>query len=307
MTHQQEEISTKIIKSILSARAANFISITGKAGTGKTLLIYDIAKLLDNNSKKSLIIHCGQLNEGQIRLNQCGWNIIEIKNYSTQNLSDYDVIIIDEAQRIYPNQMEKIVKSIKIHGNSCVFSYDQDQTLIAAEGRNNIEGLINKINSVAKFELSEKIRSNKEIANFTKRLFNNTRNDIKLSRSSNIEVIYFQNLKDAKLYLNSLDRDKWETLNFTPSRFDKEYHKEYFNYFNKTSHQVIGQEFEGVVLIIDKYFTYDTNNGELIYNSTTYYHSVKMLFQNITRTIKRLNIVIIDNEELLNRCMTILQ
>ena len=65
LTHQQEELKTKVIESLNSSEIAKFISITGGAGTGKTLLIYDIAKQLKEKGKKALIIHCGYLNDGQ--------------------------------------------------------------------------------------------------------------------------------------------------------------------------------------------------------------------------------------------------
>lgn len=304
LTQQQEKISNEIIKSLQSTVSASFISIKGGAGTGKTLLIYDIVKNLVQNGKKSLIIHCGNLNEGQIELNKCGWNIVPVKRCLSYDLSNYDVIVIDEAQRIYPYQLEKIVQSITINKLCCIFSYDKLQTLLEDEEQNNIDGKIEEISQLTKYKLSEKIRTNKEIANFTKMLFNNKRK-IELSSNGNIELNYFQNIADAKNYLKSLDKKKWVGLNFTPSQYYCEFHEEYSNPLNKTSHNVIGQEFDGVAIIIDRFFTYQSD-GELVYNGTTYYHSVKMLFQNITRARKRLNLVIIDNEELLRRCISIL-
>jgi len=44
LTLQQEEVKNAIIDFLNSEKKAKFISITGSAGTGKTLLIYDIAK-----------------------------------------------------------------------------------------------------------------------------------------------------------------------------------------------------------------------------------------------------------------------
>lgn len=66
LTHQQEELKTNIFAIIKDHSKANFISITGSAGTGKTLLTYDIAKEIMQSGKKVLIIHCGYLNEGQL-------------------------------------------------------------------------------------------------------------------------------------------------------------------------------------------------------------------------------------------------
>lgn len=306
LTKQQETVKNEILQSIEGKTTANFISITGSAGTGKTLLTYDIAKELKAAGKKALIIHCGYLNDGQLKLkNEFGWNIIPIKQYFWHDLSDYDVVIIDEVQRIYPRQLEDIVNKTQIINGKCIFSYDKSQTLAKQEESNNIDQLINNIGSIVSYELSEKIRTNKEIALFIKALFNKKRN-ISLSSSDNIELNYFKSADDAKDYLGSLNNQEWEVLRFTPSQYYKEHHENYSDSSHETSHRVIGQEFESVVVTIDTLFSYN-DDGELIYKGSTYYDSVKMLFQNITRTRKRLNIVIINNGALLDRCISILQ
>lgn len=52
LTAQQEEIKRGIMNSLLDKNKYKFISITGSAGTGKTLLVYDIAKTLAEENKK---------------------------------------------------------------------------------------------------------------------------------------------------------------------------------------------------------------------------------------------------------------
>lgn len=173
LTKQQETVKSQILRTIEDNRTASFISITGSAGTGKTLLTYDIAKELKQTDKKALIIHCGYLNSGQIKLKtDYGWDIIPIKQYALFDLADYDAVIIDETQRIYPKQLEDIVNKIQINNGKCIFSYDKSQTLAKWEENNNIDQLINNIDSIIPYELSEKIRTNKEIASFIKALFN---------------------------------------------------------------------------------------------------------------------------------------
>lgn len=306
LTHQQEDVKNEIIGSLSSTpKIARFISITGSAGTGKTLLIYDIAKQLRENQKRPLIIHCGYLNTGQVELIKHGWNISAIKNYANHDLGNYDLVIIDEAQRIYPKQLDDIVEKVKLSSGNCIFSYDKLQTLAHWEETSDISTKINSVKTITTYKLSEKIRTNKEIAAFIKMLFNNKRN-LTIANKGNIEINYFHKMEDAKSYLEALDGSKWEILRFTPSQYNKEHHEQYAELSEKTSHQVIGQEFDGVAVTIDKYFSYD-EEGELIYQGNAYYRPSKMLFQNITRSRRRLNLVIIDNEELLNRCIAILQ
>jgi hypothetical protein len=305
LTHQQEDVKNQIIDSLKLPQKAKFISIIGSAGTGKTLLTYDLAKHLIDSNRTPLIIHCGQLNNGHNELINNGWAITPIKHYGNHDFANYDLVIIDEAQRIYSEQLDAIIEKAKLAKCCCIFSHDKLQTLANWEEKREISAKIGSINKITQFKLSEKIRTNKEIATFIKMLFNNKRS-LPISSNGNIELNYFSTAEDAKSYLDGLDESNWEILRFTPSQYQKEHHEKYSEASNRTSHQVIGQEFDGVAVTIDKFFSY-SDNGNLIYRGSSYYDPPKMLFQNITRARKKLNLVIIDNEELLNRCITILQ
>ncbi|WP_338641078.1 DNA/RNA helicase domain-containing protein [Burkholderia pyrrocinia] len=305
LTHQQEDIKDQIFNSLCEKKAPTFVSLMGGAGTGKTLLIYDIAKRVMVADGKPLVIHCGQLNSGHMELMRSGWKVVAIKDYVKRNLVDYNLIIVDEAQRIKAHQLDDIVEKVKAANGFCIFSHDKLQTLADWEARDDISEKINSIVPIVKYTLSEKIRTNREIADFIKMLFfaNKT---VSIPNNENIEINYFGAVQDAKNYLDGLDERKWQILRFTPSQYNNEHHEKYGGVIYKTSHQVIGQEFDGVAVTIDEYFSYN-DDGHLIYTGKTYYQPAKMLFQNITRSRRRLNLVIVNNEQVLNRCISILQ
>lgn len=305
LTHQQEETKNQIITAINTATKSEFFSIMGSAGTGKTLLTYDIVKHLIKTNKKPLIIHCGLLNDGHQLLIEKGWEITSIKYYKKYDFKKFDLVVVDESQRIYPPQLDAIIAKVENSKCICIFSHDKLQTLSKHEKNSDLCSKILAIPRIKEFRLSEKIRTNKEISSFIKMLFSKNWSGTLLS-NENIEINYFNLSQDAKDYLDGLNKNQWTVLRFTPSLFNNEHHEEYSNDENTTSHKVIGQEFDGVAVTIDKFFSY-AENGELIYRGNAYYDPPKMLFQNITRARKRLNLVIIGNEELLNRCFTILQ
>lgn len=305
LTHQQEEFKNKILQSMGSTSGASFISITGSAGTGKTLLTFDIARHLYATGKKVLIIHCGQLNQGHHALAQQGWKITSIKNYKLHDINLVDVVVIDEAQRIFQSQLDDLVALVNLAKRTCIFSYDKIQTLSNWEAKTDIAGKIDALASTGTYKLSEKIRTNKEIANFIKLLFSN-KSTAPAQSSQNIKISYFNNADDAKTYLNGLDESEWEVLRFTPSQYNYEHHETYFDAWSKTSHQIIGQEFDNVAIAIDQFFAYD-DSGDLTYRGNAYYAPIKMLFQNITRARRRLNLVIIGNQEIMKRCLAILK
>jgi hypothetical protein len=305
LTHQQEQFKSGILSSIATKTGAKFVGITGSAGTGKTLLTYDIAKHLYAENKKILIIHCGQLNRGHHHLAREGWQISAIRDYHKHDLNTVDLLIIDEAQRIKQSQLDDILKTVTPAKCTCIFSYDKVQTLSNSETARDMAGKIGAISSISTYRLSEKIRSNKEIANFIKMLFSR-KASTQIQPGPNIRISYFDNSEDAKTYLTRLDSAKWEVLRFTPSQYANEHHEKYFDSLSKTAHQVIGQEFDGVAIAMDKFFAYDAA-GDLTYRGGAYYDPTRMLFQNITRARRRLDLVIIDNEVILQRCLAILK
>lgn len=303
LTGNQESIKKRILAD-MGTGASAFISLTGGPGTGKTLLTYDIVKSV-TNSLRTVIVHCGQLNDGHLKLNGLGWNIISIRDFKDYDLTTIDLVVVDETQRIYANQLDKLITDAASTNTHCVFSYDKQQTLHSSESRVDVEGRIDAVASSTKYKLSEKIRTNKEIANFIKILFNSKRNNISVSNCGNIDFDYFTDSSSVKNYLALIASEGWEVLRPTPSRFNIEHHESYSQINSQNSHRVIGQEFDNVAVVIDEYFSYDSS-GQLIYNSRTYYDSVKMLFQNITRTRKKLKLIIICNQQVLNRCLSVL-
>ena len=310
LTNQQSNFKREIIQSIKLKNSSLFISITGRAGTGKTLLTYDIAKEAINDGKRVLIIHCGKLNQGHIKLNKdLNWNIEPIvfikQSFFNSNLK-YDLIIVDEAQRIFIPQLELIINTTKQKKGVCIFSYDAKQYLRDQENINNVNNIINTNTDVKSYELSSKIRSNKEIATFISALFNQNKPFEKQSYP-NVELNYYENTYDAKECIEVLVSKGWKTINYTPSKGRSSPYDDYNVALDKeNAHSVIGQEFDKVIAVIDSHFYY--NNGELSirnYNKKPYYNPTKMLYQIVTRTRKRLNIIIINNPLILERCLQI--
>ncbi|AVS78567.1 hypothetical protein C8246_22220 [Paracidovorax avenae] len=303
LTSQQEGFRDSIAELLVGTIGGKFVAVTGSAGTGKTLLAYDIVRNFMSAGKEVLIIHGGMLNGGHEKLIAKGWNVAPIKGNKNHNFAKFDLILVDEAQRLTKEQLTDFVERVKSANCGCIFSYDKVQTLSSGEERRNVAALIAAIDNISIFQLSEKIRSNKEIAAFIKNIFSNKRIN-KIDQSNNIKITYFGSKEDARTYLAQLPHEDWVVLKFTPSQYSQEHHKEYFSR-GATSHEVIGQEFDSVAVVIDKYFCYG-EDGRLLYTGGAYYAPVKMLFQNVTRARKRLNVIIISNELMLKRCLAVL-
>lgn len=303
LTQNQAEVKKEIISGIYNYNnPSKFVCLTGSAGTGKTLLLYDIAYDFIKSGKNVLVVHCGKLNEGHGLLKDKGWNIIPIKELD-RHMNEYDIILIDEAQRIRHDQFNRLIEKIRTTNNMfCIFSLDQAQTLSDREINLDIKNRIQNIPGVLSKNLTEKVRTNKEMSDFIKAFFDKNRNNIKIHNSGNIELMYFLDIDSAKNYINGLN-EQWKVIQFTPSQYYREFHEKY-KLSDVTSHSVIGQEFDNIVVVVDRNFDYDEEGG-LYYKSSTYYNATKMLFQNMTRVRRKIKIIFIDNIVVFNRCLNI--
>ncbi|WP_096467721.1 DNA/RNA helicase domain-containing protein [Aneurinibacillus soli] len=306
LTDHQETVKNDILN-LSTETGPCFISIEGHAGTGKTLLTYDIAKQYISIPKSVLIFHCGNLNNGHYKLSEkYPWEISPIKDYKLYDLSKYDLIIIDEAQRIYKNQLEIILNSIKNTNAKCIFSYDSQQCLSADEIKRNIPQYIIENVSPKIFRLTEKIRTNKEIASFIKNLFDLSKKN-QNQKYSNINIRYFSCARDAKQYIDVVEDRDWKVINYTPPLYNDNPYKEFQYGWNDNAHNVIGQEYDNVIAVLDHHFYY--NEDRKLSTKGWYgahYNPTKMLFQIVTRARKKLGIVIINNEAVLKQCLNIL-
>lgn len=301
LTVKQEEIYNKI-RHELSDSSSSFIALTGGAGTGKTLLTYHIAKFFLNEGKRVLILHCAPLNNGhRILMEKYGWEI-HMTKYAP-SISDYDLIIIDEAQRMYPYQFDTLVKEIRSYNKKCIFSYDENQYLRDNEKRYHLSERLEHELSCIPYKLTGKIRINKEVAYFIKQLFNSKLN-IREIAYPNITLSYCKTFKSAKRLLKALSERNWKIPNYTPGIHSTFNYEKYSSDDVDSAHSVIGQEFDNVVVVIDDKFKYNPQ-GRLVADNT-YYSQRQMLYQIITRTRKRLHIVVINNETMLDRCINIL-
>ncbi len=303
LTKQQEEIKNQVMQSI-DLRVKRNISISGKAGTGKTLLTYDIAKNSIRNGFKVLILHCAQLNEGQHYLiSNYGWNICQARDGILKDFNEFDVIIVDEAQRARPSQFNTIVNKLSFSNAICIFSHDKNQCLnnyeISHDISNQILSLCNN-----SFNLTNKIRTNKEIADFITRLFD-SKSIYNITAYPNVSLSYCSDQRKAQYILKSLSKKGWKVPKYTPGTRSSFHYEKYGIPEEDSVHAVIGQEYDFIVGVIDSHFYYDKNNT-LQSKNDGYYSQRQMLFQILTRTRKNLHILVLDNPEIFERCIEIL-
>ncbi|WP_128100313.1 DNA/RNA helicase domain-containing protein [Paenibacillus sp. DCT19] len=302
----QLTVRDEIIK-IINQNKLPFVAIEGKPGTGKSLLTYDIAKYYIESGWNVAIFHCGMLSEGhEVLSRKNGWNIFAAKEIDAAIASqNFDLIVVDETQRIYSNQLKNIINTVTTNKINCIFAYDREQIFTSDEMHRDTAGVIEQLNH-KKYKLTDKIRTNKEVASFISNLFNK-RNVSPGIDYKNIHLCYFDSAYALKDYLKQLRKNDWEVINYTSSnRYVLSYDK--YQVGQQNAHKVIGQEFDRVAAVINQHFSYNSE-GRLISsreNGAPKYRLDKMLYQMLTRARQEITIIIYKNPVMLEACLQIL-
>lgn len=294
LTKQQQEFR----KNILNLEK-KYILITGNPGTGKTLLLYDLARHFMRR-KNIIIIHGGNLNGGHYKLKaQYDWNIISIRDVKSDTLNTFnpDIIFVDESQRIYPYQLNWIIDYIDNRNINGIFSLDPKQILSLKEKNyNNFEKLISLENSM-KYNMSKKIRTNKNLGDFIKGFFN--LNYMKnCTDINNISIHYYDSIDQAREFAIGMQNENWQIIDYTGQSYNGKIIERMQLQVGENSHAVLGQEFDKVIVSVGSCFYYNENKS-LAVRGANYYNPERMLYQAITRTRKHLMILIVDNVNLM--------
>lgn len=308
LTNQQQEIKDKIIQSVNNNDNHIFYAITGGAGSGKTLLLYDIAMTLMDEGKRVVIGHCGGLNDGHNILKQNGWNIYASNYIFTPSHDDLidnaDVYLIDEAQR--SPHIDNIRNCILRSNKKCIFAFDPEQVLCKYEKKyDNKNKIISLLDNTPCFQLKTNIRMNQAVYEFVHAMFD-LRCSTSHSNRNSVSLTYCTRPDEVESTLSLLGENGFVVPKFTPMLHSTADYEKWFPSGGKSAHQIIGQEFDNIVGVVSPNMFYN-DEGRLISKVPYYYYEDRMLFQILSRARNKIHIVIYGNQSILNRCLSLIK
>ncbi len=293
LTNQQLFYKKELLNAIQTKKEeALFLGITGEPGTGKTLLLYDLAVTL-SGEKKVLMIHGARLSAGHLRLRSAltSLTLVSIRDVTPEFLEEntFDVILVDETQRLYQVGFDCIVSSVMKQRSSCIFSYDRMQVLSVPEQERDISSQIELLTGDAVCTLSSRLRTNTEVAAFLNCLFNRKYRSRKF-RYENIDL-----LRAAS------EEEQAALIRYYGS-------KGYVYCCAENMQEHIGQELEKVTVAVDGSFRY-TSSGILTAERPegSSFLPERVLYQNISRCREKLCLIVTGNDRLFRRVCTVLR
>lgn len=325
LTENQKQIKNQM----LSEKEKKILRVTGSAGSGKTLVLYDIVRTLAQKGKNIVVIPCHTKIEAHSKLAEhLNFEAIGVgsMNHSNTDLSQANYIFVDEAQRMSKKQIDRIVSEFQ-HGNleKVIFFYDELQWL--KSGERDISDYLKTVEPHNSMDLQLKgsIRSNYFLTLFSMNLLHSTGNYSSIMRKrlefifddfkkynvrveNLVNIYYFDNYQNARVFMSNAAQTMGSTpIYFTPSTngihggprvyYDNPFDDRIVDKA-KNPHKYMGQEFDSVTVPIDSKFSYDTN-GDLVVNELCNISDpVQMLYEMVTRARRELNIVVIGNFQL---------
>lgn len=254
-------------------------SIAAGAGTGKTLLLYDMARTAIDQQIPIALIHCAPLYEGHVHLRDTyQWPIFTATDLNRDDFpSDCMLLFVDEVQRLSREACANLINWTRTHHVTTVLAWDSDpqnttldvQAFLATEAADL---------PVETRRLTAKIRPNKEMASFIANLFKigsgRTHRDY-----DSVSIDYIDNIEDLRTYSTYLHTTGWIGLDDIPSLA-----------------ALGGQEFDNVVIIMDRRFYYDQNKRLCIKKGDQ--NDLTALYQMVTRAKNTLKIIVFNAPEL---------
>lgn len=298
LTSQQKDIRKNILRAIDEGGSV-VQGFTGLPGTGKTLLLYELAMQLSKRTKVC-VLHFGsfpqELRILDERLKRIDFFECRHKE-ELPNMDDYAVICVDEGHRISEDMLANLNSYCDGNGKPLIICYDDEDAISPKEKTKDIAKAIEMIPGFRGYRLTNRIRMNGELSSYIRNVMHYNRPHNRMYPS--VRLFYANNMTEAGILLECLAREDYVYIRNRD--IDQETKTEIFE---KDAAFATCREFERVVMLVDSNFWYDEDN---YMRSEGLYDGVRRLYHGLNRAKTGLAIVCVDNEEIFEKLLTLVQ
>ena len=292
LTLQQQQIKRNVI---LRLKSNQFAKISGGPGTGKTLLLYELA-ISFAKTNKVCFIQPGAVLESQ-KLIESAHNNLKFVQVASKipNFNEFEYILVDESERYSDAVFNQILYSAKVNRIKCVFCFEKSDVALPGE-RSISSARMAKIRGSV-FTLSGKIRINNDITRFICALFDKTR-QLKVKTLENVQIYSSASCEETNEIIEYLAQKQFKKIAHTYT-LAKKCEKERGDLPLNVAY---GKEYDNVCVVIGSEFYYNSK-GKLCERKTNTF--ADNLYYAVTRVRKKLCIIVQNNDAVLERALSL--
>ncbi|MBR5766276.1 MAG: ATP-binding protein, partial [Lachnospiraceae bacterium] len=291
LTSQQKDIKKQILSRIRSpkgdGRAGIMQGFMGLPGTGKTLLLYDLAMELTSSSKKACVLHFGSFPDEMKTLDT---RLKRVDFYpcaeadALPELDGYSTILVDEGHRMTRSLLDDLTAYSSNTGIPVIISYDYEAIISPYERPQDMGEVIDGMEGFIKYRLTNRIRMNSELSSYICCMMRCTGNH-RMKAYPSVSLYYANDEKEAALMLNMCTASG-------------------YTYISDNS-QATCREFDSVVMLVDDTFSYDDEG--FLRSSAEGELRVRRLFHGLNRARNALSVIVVNNPEVFSVLLNIAQ
>lgn len=199
LTSQQKDIERRILDKIRKVKYGYFW-FSGLPGTGKTLLLYDIAMKLSVHQKVCMI-HCGETGKEWKILHDRLLRIAFLSDSQLEecpDLKEYSAILVDEAHLLSVKEFHRILELSEKH--PVIFSSDDEDMISDEEMDRTMIREIEHLPDIQSFHLTNRIRTNAELSSFIQNMMHLPEKRM-VRYYPHIQVVYANDDEEAGILL----------------------------------------------------------------------------------------------------------
>ena len=199
LTSQQKDIERRILDKIRKVKYGYFW-FSGLPGTGKTLLLYDIAMKLSVHQKVCMI-HCGETGKEWKILHDRLLRIAFLSDSQLEecpDLKEYSAILVDEAHLLTEEKLHVILELSEKH--PVIFSSDDEDMISDEEMDRTMLREIEHLPDIQSFHLTNRIRTNAELSSFIQNMMHLPEKRT-VRYYPHIQVVYANDEEEAEILL----------------------------------------------------------------------------------------------------------
>lgn len=289
LTNQQAEFRRKILDH-LKEEERPVVAVTGIAGTGKTLLLFDLALKLSRRNR-ILFIHVGLLRKGHYILDNRLRNV-DIRSTDEigqpPDLAAYSGLILDEAGYLSRECLDAYIEAAGKARIPLVMSYDPHQLLNDLPGEAQEAETVSRIEEACTLRLafSGNIRINRPVYSFLRTLLH-LRDHPGQPDYSCIEVLCAKDGEECRILARHYTEAGYKLLRQ--------------GLISTVQNQVIAQEYDRVVVVLDESYYYDGALRLCVRGGSD--TPIRLLYEGLSRTREKLCLIVKGNPELFSRIL----